>query len=137
MDFDWTEDDRQFRDQLQAYLKDELPPWYRGRYNEDDDAYAVTRHIASGMAVRGWLTRQWPKDYGGSDAPLWQQIVMREEMWVNWEPRGSQYMSTNWVGPSIMIYGTPEQKKEHLTRISEGRALWAQGFSEPDAGTDL
>ena len=58
-------------------------------------------------------------------------------MWRIGEPRSSQYMNVNWVGPTIMAYGTPEQKALHLPRISAGNAFWCQGFSEPEAGSDL
>jgi alkylation response protein AidB-like acyl-CoA dehydrogenase len=58
-------------------------------------------------------------------------------MWRCGEPRSSQYMNVNWVGPTIMKYGSEEQKALHLPRISAGRAFWCQGFSEPEAGSDL
>ena len=74
MDFEWAEEDRQFRSEIQALLSQELPSWYRGRYNENEEAFKVTLHVAGKMAEKGMLTRQWPKEYGGSDAPIWQQI---------------------------------------------------------------
>ena len=75
--------------------------------------------------------------YGGADATAWRHIILSEEMWSRGEPRGPQYMNVNWIGPSIMAYGTDEQKREHLPRISRGDVLWCQGFSEPEAGSDL
>ena len=62
---------------------------------------------------------------------------MREEMWAHHEPRGAQYMGVNWVGPAIMAFGTDAQKAHHLGAISAGDVIWCQGFSEPDAGSDL
>jgi alkylation response protein AidB-like acyl-CoA dehydrogenase len=64
-------------------------------------------------------------------------VILSEEMWSIGEPRGSQYMNVNWIGPAIMLAGTDEQKQFFLTRISRGEIFWAQGFSEPDAGSDL
>ena len=58
-------------------------------------------------------------------------------MWAHGEPRGSQYMNVNWIGPAIMQYGSDAQKALHLPRISRGDVLWCQGFSEPNAGSDL
>ena len=58
-------------------------------------------------------------------------------MWQRGEPRGSQYMNVNWIGPTIMKYGTEEQKQQHLGPIARGDVLWCQGFSEPEAGSDL
>jgi alkylation response protein AidB-like acyl-CoA dehydrogenase len=89
------------------------------------------------MAENGWLTQAWPTEYGGQDAPIWRQMVLKEEMTAHHEPRGPQYMSLNWIGPSIMMYGSEEQKAFHLPRISRGEGFWLQGFSEPEAGSDL
>jgi alkylation response protein AidB-like acyl-CoA dehydrogenase len=58
-------------------------------------------------------------------------------MWSIGEPRGPQYMNVNWIGPSIMMFGTEEQRREHLPRIARGDVIWCQGFSEPGAGSDL
>jgi alkylation response protein AidB-like acyl-CoA dehydrogenase len=63
--------------------------------------------------------------------------VVREEMWAHHEPRGAQYMGVNWVGPTIMRHGTAEQQGLHLPAIARGEVIWCQGFSEPDAGSDL
>jgi alkylation response protein AidB-like acyl-CoA dehydrogenase len=64
-------------------------------------------------------------------------IILGEELWSIGEPRGPQYMSVNWIGPAIMAHGSEAQKSEHLRRIAAGDAFWCQGFSEPDAGSDL
>ena len=78
-----------------------------------------------------------PSEFGGRDASPWEQTVVREEMWAHHEPRGAQYMGVNWVGPTIMRHGTPEQQRTHLPPIARGEVIWCQGFSEPDAGSDL
>ena len=62
---------------------------------------------------------------------------MREEMWAAGEPRGPQYMNLNYIGPLIMRFGTPEQQARHLPRMAAGDVIWCQGFSEPEAGSDL
>ena len=89
------------------------------------------------LAAEGLLALAWPKEYGGGGGSVWQQTVLREEMWAHHEPRGPQYMGVNWVGPAIMRYGTAEQKAKHLPAIAAGDVIWCQGFSEPEAGTDL
>ena len=136
MDFEFTEADDAFRAELREFLAARLPPWWQG-YSASDEAFEVVKRITSEMAERGWLTMAWPREYGGQDAPIWRQVVLKEEMTAHHEPRGPQYMSLNWIGPSIMMFGTHEQKRFHLGRIARGEGFWLQGFSEPDAGSDL
>src|SRR5262249_11185778 len=67
----------------------------------------------------------------------WRNAILAEELWAVGEPRGPQYMNVNWIGPTIFKYGTDSQKREHLPPIARGAAFWCQGFSEPNAGSDL
>jgi hypothetical protein len=103
----------------------------------NSDARRVPKQFCPALARKGWLTQHWPREYGGRDATPWRHAILGEEMWRIGEPRSSQYMNVNWVGPTIMAYGTPEQKAFHLPRISAGNVFWCQGFSEPEAGSDL
>ena len=96
-----------------------------------------TRELCKKLAARGWLTLSWPKEHGGADGSVWQQAVVREEMWAAGEPRGPQYMNLNYIGPLLMRFGTPEQQSRHLPRMAAGDVIWCQGFSEPEAGSDL
>src|SRR5690606_3815730 len=89
------------------------------------------------LAEEGLLTVAWPEEYGGGGGSVWAQTVVREEMWAHHEPRGPQYMGLNWVGPAIMAHGTDEQRRRHLPPIAAGEVIWCQGFSEPEAGSDL
>ena len=89
------------------------------------------------LAEQRLLTINWPHEYGGSDASVWEQTALREELWAASEPRGAQYMGLNWVGPVIMRYGSREQKALHLPAIAAGDEIWCQGFSEPNSGSDL
>jgi alkylation response protein AidB-like acyl-CoA dehydrogenase len=68
---------------------------------------------------------------------MWEQVVISEELWGAGEPRGPQYMNITWIGPAIMMAGTPAQKDRHLPAIARGESMWCQGFSEPGAGSDL
>src|SRR3546814_4464120 len=79
----------------------------------------------------------WPEEFGGRSASDWEQTAVREEMWAFHEPRGAQYMGVNWVGPTVMRHGTAEQQAQHLPAIARGEVIWCQGFSEPNAGSDL
>ena len=137
MDFSETPANAQFRNDLRAFLKDELPDWWAGLFDVDERTFPLTRQVCQHLAERGWLTMSWPTEFGGSDSDPWSQLVLREEMWTNFEPRGPQYMNVNFIGPLIMKFGTPDQQARFLVPMSEGRVIWTQGFSEPDAGSDL
>ncbi len=140
MEFHWSAEDADFRDDLLRFMAEHLPEnWEeisRGGPGSDDQA-AFSRRFCARLADRGWLTQSWPAEFGGSDAPPWRHAILGEEMWAAGEPRGPQYMNVNWIGPTIMQYGTDEQKATHLPSISRGDVLWCQGFSEPEAGSDL
>ena len=140
MDFAWSEEDRAFRAELRAFLAESLPPeWDEiAKDGPGSDAQAAfAREFCPRLARKGWLTQHWPRAYGGSEATPWRHAILGEEMWRCGEPRSSQYMNVNWVGPTIMKFGTDAQKRKYLPPIARGEAFWCQGFSEPEAGSDL
>ena len=140
MDFAWSDEDEAFRRELRAFLAEALPPGWDeiAKDGPGSDAQAAfAREFCPRLAARGWLTQSWPREYGGADASPWRHAVLGEEMWRRGEPRSSQYMNVNWIGPTIMRYGSEAQKARYLPPISAGRAFWCQGFSEPEAGSDL
>jgi len=79
----------------------------------------------------------WPVEYGGQGLDPWHHWILNEEMFAAGEPRSYQYMSVNWAGPALIGFGTPEQKAAHLPGIARGELFYCQGFSEPNAGSDL
>lgn len=139
MEFGWAAEDLAFREQLRALLSEELPGRWVGPTailgSQENADYS--RRFAGILAERGWLTAHWPEEHGGRHATPWLLAVLGEELWSLGEPRGPQYMNTNWIGPSIMAHGTPDQKARYLPPIARGDVIWCQGFSEPDAGSDL
>jgi alkylation response protein AidB-like acyl-CoA dehydrogenase len=137
VDYEFGEEGDQLRSQLRDLIADRIPPAYLGAFTDDPEDLAIAQRFCKELVSRGLLTLSWPKEFGGRDASLWLQTVVREEMWAHHEPRGAQYMGLNWVGPAIMEFGTPEQKKVHLPALAAGDEIWCQGFSEPDAGSDL
>ncbi|MEV0084042.1 acyl-CoA dehydrogenase family protein [Saccharopolyspora sp. NPDC050642] len=121
-----------------AFLDRELAGWERSETGLGSAVYSdFSRAFVRKLADRGWLTPHWPEEYGGGGQGAWQHFVLGEEMWKRGEPRGPQYMNVNWVGPAIIKYGTEEQKRKLLPPIARGEVFWCQGFSEPEAGTDL
>jgi alkylation response protein AidB-like acyl-CoA dehydrogenase len=124
------------RARLRGLIGAEMPDDYRGPFH-DAAAIAATERFCRILAEERLLTMSWPREWGGSDADIWEQTVVREEMWAHDEPRGAQYMGLSWVGPAIMAFGTERQKEFHLPLIGRGEVTWCQGFSEPEAGSDL
>ena len=140
MEFGWTTDELEFRRELLEFLREALPQdWEEiAKDGPGSDVQAgFSRAFCGLLASRGWLTQHWPSEYGGRDASPWRHAILGEELWARGEPRGPQYMNVNWIGPTIMAFGSEGQKREHLPRISRGEVLWCQGFSEPQAGSDL
>jgi alkylation response protein AidB-like acyl-CoA dehydrogenase len=140
VEFGWSAEERAFREELRAFLTAELPPdWDEiSKDGPGSDAQAeFSRGFCRKLADKGWLVPHWPRAYGGADASAWHHAILNEEMWANGEPRGPQYMNVNWIGPTLMRFGSDAQKSEHLPKMSRGDVLWCQGFSEPNAGSDL
>ncbi|MFI5046213.1 MAG: acyl-CoA dehydrogenase family protein [Acidimicrobiia bacterium] len=127
----------ELRAELRRLIGNHVPPDFLGAFTDDPADLEVAQSFCRLLADRGLLCMAWPEEHGGRGASPWEQTVVREEMWAHHEPRGAQYMGVNWVGPAIMRHGTPQQKEQHLPAIARGEVIWCQGFSEPDAGSDL
>jgi len=125
------------RGELRRLVDEHVPPDFLGAFTDDPADLEVAQGFCRLLADRGLLCMAWPQEFGGRGASPWEQTVVREEMWAHHEPRGAQYMGVNWVGPTIMRHGTPEQQQQHLPPIARGEVIWCQGFSEPNAGSDL
>ncbi|MDP9235977.1 MAG: acyl-CoA dehydrogenase family protein, partial [Chloroflexota bacterium] len=88
------------------------------------------------LSKRGWVAPAWPKEYGGAGLSVMQQFIFNEEMARAGAPRPN-FLAIGLAGPTIIVHGTEEQKREHLSGILSGENFWCQGFSEPGAGSDL
>jgi alkylation response protein AidB-like acyl-CoA dehydrogenase len=137
MDYDLGERAEGLRARLRDLIGSEIPADYLGAFTDDPADLGIAQSFCKRLAAEGLLTVAWPAEYGGAGGSVWEQTVVREEMWAHHEPRGAQYMGLNWVGPAIMAYGTDAQKDRFLPPIAAGEVIWCQGFSEPDAGSDL
>jgi alkylation response protein AidB-like acyl-CoA dehydrogenase len=137
MDYDLGTDAVELRERLRDLISTHIPEGFLGACTNDPKDLATTESFCKMLASDGLLALAWPKEHGGGGGSVWQQTVLREEMWAHHEPRGAQYMGINWVGPALMRYGTAEQKARHMSAIAAGEVIWCQGFSEPEAGTDL
>lgn len=137
MDFDIGKRAGDLRAELRALVDEHVPEHFLGAFTDDPADLETAQQFCRTLAERNLLCLAWPEEFGGGGASVWEQTVVREEMWAHHEPRGAQYMGVNWVGPIIMRHGTEEQQRKHLPPIAAGDVIWCQGFSEPEAGSDL
>lgn len=140
MDFRWTDEQAALRERVRALLRRELPPDWdtisrHGPGSPAQSAFSLT--FCPKLAAEGLLVPHWPVEHGGRGAPAWEHFIVGEELFAAGEPRGPQYMNANFIGATLMKFGTPEQQARYLPPMAEGRAIWCQGFSEPSAGSDL
>jgi len=137
VEFKFTAEDDAFRVELRAFMKAELPDSWEGagRYPEDDD-WDLNVAIRQKMAKKGWLTMHWPEEYGGQKASPVKSAIFNEELAYMRAP-GRDIFGVRMLGPTLMIHGTEEQKRTHLNPVARGEVQWCQGYSEPEAGSDL
>jgi len=137
MDFEMGQKADALRTELRELVNSHVPEHFLGAFTDDPADLETAQAFCRLLAERNLLCLSWPEEFGGGAASVWEQTVVREEMWAHHEPRGAQYMGVNWVGPIIMRHGTSEQQRKHLPPIARGEVIWCQGFSEPEAGSDL
>jgi alkylation response protein AidB-like acyl-CoA dehydrogenase len=137
LDFDMGASAAALRSQLRDLVREHIPEDFLGAFTDDPADLEVAQQFCRTLADQELLCPAWPEEFGGRGVSVWEQTVVREEMWAHHEPRGAQYMGVNWVGPIIMRHGTEEQRRKHLPPIARGEVIWCQGFSEPEAGSDL
>lgn len=138
MDFRFSQEDEAFRQELRGWLKENVPPDWEGVFlEEDEEAWRTGRAFVKKLAAKGWAAPAWPKQWGGMEASPAMQLVYNEEMGYYRAPIGSIVQAVGYIGPAILFFGSDEQKQQHLPPISACELVWSQGFSEPEAGSDL
>ena len=140
MDFNLSAEDLSFRDELRQWLADNLPAgWGVSVFEpEDEDENAMFRLDWERKLFRGgWNGIAWPKKYGGRGASLIEQAIFAEEMARAKAPEGLNIIGRNLVATTLLHHGTEEQRQRYLPKIIAGEEVWCQGFSEPNAGSDL
>ncbi|MBM4411595.1 MAG: hypothetical protein FJ037_09820 [Chloroflexi bacterium] len=154
---DWSDNPEQakFRQEVRAFIQTKLPERYRPKAGEsaeggegfsggwqadrkstDPERVATATAWANALAERGWIAPAWPKEYGGAGLSTIEQFIYNQEMAEAAAPSVGG-MGVSMLGPTLIVHGSPEQKQEHLSRILSGEVAWAQGYSEPGAGSDL
>jgi len=139
MDLNLTRDEQQFRDEFRAWLGAQAPPeWTRDTNSEDRSDYLeYLRDWQRRLYQGGWAGIAWPREYGGRGATLMQQAIFQEELARANTPPLIGTIGLSLVGPTIIALGTEAQKSRYLAPILSGAEIWCQGFSEPNAGSDL
>jgi len=138
MDFRFTPEEQAFRQEVREFLRQEVPPDWEGVFLEETEKeWKQGRAFVKKLSQKGWVAPAWPKEYGGMEASPALQLVYNEEMGYHRAPIGSVIQAVGYIGPAILFFGTEEQKNQHLPPITAGDVVWTQGFSEPEAGSDL
>jgi len=140
VDFRYSEEAEKFRQVIREYMDKEWSEGPQAKRTELDptsrEAQELNMEFIRKLGKKGWLVGHWPKEYGGQGWSYEQQAIFNEEMAYYAPPRGDG-IGRMIAGPPIIVHGTEEQKKKHLPGIATSEVWWCQGFSEPDAGSDL
>ena len=141
MNFDFTEKEEAFRKDVRAWLERNLPEDLRGKAfaasRADVEEVKRLRAWQKTMAEAGYVGMDWPREFGGRGAPITEMVILYQEMARAESPQIVNRGGVSMLGPTLMKLGTPAQQKRFLPRILTAEDLWCQGFSEPNAGSDL
>jgi alkylation response protein AidB-like acyl-CoA dehydrogenase len=138
MDLNLTAEETKFRDELRAWLEANVPKdWGEWREKPLEESFPYLRAWQRKLYEGGWAAVSWPKEYGGRGATLMEQSLFWEEMARAEAPPMANSLGLGLIGPTIIAYGTDEQKKRFIPKILSAEEIWCQGFSEPNAGSDL
>ena len=142
-DIDLHSEEEAFRTEVQQFLSEKFPEELKGKGNAlsaiegPDEESVAERAWREAMGERGWGVPTWPKEYGGGGLTRKQAAILNEELAKAgaYNPIGG--MGVMMFGPTLLEYGSEEQKHEHIPPIARGEVRWCQGYSEPNAGSDL
>jgi len=138
MDLNLTTEETKFRDELRIWLEANVPKdWGEWREKPLEESFPYLRAWQRKLYEGGWAAVSWPKEYGGRGATLMEQSLFWEEMARVEAPPMANSLGLGLIGPTIIAYGTDEQKKRFIPKILSAEEIWCQGFSEPNAGSDL
>jgi alkylation response protein AidB-like acyl-CoA dehydrogenase len=138
MDLNLSREELQFRDELRAWLDANLPrDWKEWREKPIEESFPYLRAWQRKLHEGRWAAVSWPKEYGGRGATLTQLAIFWEEMARVEAPQMANALGLGLIGPTIIAYGTEAQKKRFIPKILSAEEIWCQGFSEPNAGSDL
>jgi len=139
MDFHLTPEEEVFRDEVRSWLQRHLPEGWPDHppYRTERERTEFLKNWQRQLGAAKLAGIAWPKEYGGRGATLMEQVIFNEEMAKAKAPPMINIIGLHMAGPTIMVHGTEEQKRRFLPQIISGEEIWCQGFSEPNAGSDL
>ncbi len=137
MDLGLTDSELKFRDELRGWLKAKLPAKMVKTADNTADYYDYLKGWQKTLYDGGWAGVSWPKEYGGRGASFIEQAIFQEEMALADAPERMGTIGQGLVGPTIIAVGSEQQKQRYLPKILSGEEVWCQGFSEPNAGSDV
>jgi alkylation response protein AidB-like acyl-CoA dehydrogenase len=134
MDLTLNQEELALRDEVRGWLEENHPgPLPPG----EDEGFEFRRRWQKRLHERGWAGVSWPAEYGGAGASLSEQVIINEELVRAGTPPMANLLGLSMAGPTLITHGTDEQKRRYLPGILSADEIWCQGFSEPDAGSDL
>ena len=136
MNFAFTPEQEEFRQEIRDFLDKECPPDPK-RVQEDRWIHGFSPEFSRKVAEKGWIGLTWPKEYGGQERSYLDRLILTEEMLRYGAPVFAHWFADRQMGPSILTHGTEEQKQEFLLRIIRGEIVFCIGQSEPESGSDL
>ncbi|HEX9258360.1 MAG TPA: acyl-CoA dehydrogenase family protein, partial [Acidimicrobiales bacterium] len=139
MELDYTPEAEAFRKEIRTWLEQNLPDgWFEPGFTlEGEERKQFNAAWPAKLHQGGWICASWPKEYGGKGLSTLENVVLAEEFARAKAPLRADFFGDTLVGPTILQWGTEEQKKEFLPKIQSGEMRWCQGFSEPNSGSDL
>ncbi|MEI8126971.1 MAG: acyl-CoA dehydrogenase family protein [Actinomycetota bacterium] len=139
MDLNYPIEAEAFRPVVRDWLRENLPTgWFDDGFTmSDEQRKAFNQTWTSKLFAGGWICAGWPVEYGGKGLNLLEQVVLNEEFAKAGAPMRADFFGDTLVGPTILQWGTEEQKQEFIPGILKGEIAWCQGFSEPNSGSDL
>lgn len=139
MDFTFPAETEQWRSELRAFLKAEIPPDFEGDddFFDNEEQIAFARQFTKKLGARHWFAPAWPEKYGGLGKSPVEQMIYNEELAYHRAPAGGRLFTIGITGPTMLVHASEEQKQRYLPKMAAGEDWYCQGFSEPGSGSDL
>jgi alkylation response protein AidB-like acyl-CoA dehydrogenase len=144
MDFGFSPQEEAFREEVREFIEAEFPPEWRWQYRPTftpsihglgAEEWAFMKTMSRKLGAKGWLSLDWPKEYGGQNSVFLQNIVYEEVLYHNCP--GLDHVGLTFLAPTLIQFGSEEQRRAHLPGIARGEVFWCELLSEPDCGSDL